>query len=215
MEGVRAVVYEPNGHEQSFAPRAQAPKMTPGRAVLVALIDRYLAGLLDPFVTLLEIHKLVYFMQEAGEPLSMRFQEGRYGPYADNLRHVLKAIEGHLVSGYAGRDAPDETIDLVPGAVADAKAFLEDHPETRARFDCVSDLVEGFESQLGLELLATTHWVASRSVPPDAPPEEVIAGVHAWGERKRQFTERQIRIALDFLGKKGWLPSPAVPPSSP
>ena len=212
MDGVRAVVYEPSGQEQPFAPRAQAPKMTPGRAALVALIDRYLAGLLNPFVTLLETHKLMYFMQEAGEPLSMRFQEGRYGPYADNLRHVLKAVEGHLLSGYAGRDAPGVTIDLVPGAVADANAFLEDHPETRARFDRVSDLVEGFESSVGLELLATTHWVASRSAPPDAPPEEIIAGVHAWGERKRQFTERQIRIALEFLGKKGWLP-PAAPPT--
>ena len=211
MDGVRAVVYEPSGQEQPFAPRAQAPTMTPGRAALVALIDRYLAGLLNPFVTLLETHKLMYFMQEAGEPLSMRFQEGRYGPYADNLRHVLKAVEGHLLSGYAGRDAPGVTIDLVPGAVADANAFLEDHPETRARFDRVSDLVEGFESSVGLELLATTHWVASRSAPPDAPPEEIIAGVHAWGERKRQFTERQIRIALEFLGKKGWLPSAAPP----
>ncbi len=214
MEGVRAVVYEPNGQEQMVAPRPQAPPMTPGRAVLVALIHRYLVGLLDPFVTLLEIQKLMYFMQEAGEPLRLEFKAANYGPYAENLRHVLKAVEGHLLAGYAGRDAPDETIDLVPGAVADANAFLEDHPETRARFDCVSDLVEGFESQLGLELLATTHWVASRSAPPDAPPEEIIAGVHAWGERKRQFTERQIRIALEFLGKKGWLPSPA-PPTAP
>ena len=214
MDGVRAVVYEPNGQEQPFAPRAQAPKMTLSRAAVVALIDRYLAGLLDPFVTLLEIHKLMYFMQGAGEPLKLNFQPGRYGPYAENLRHVLKAIEGHLVSGYAGRDAPDETIDLVPGAVADANAFLEERPETRARFARVSDLVEGFESPLGLELLATTHWVASRSAPSPASPEEIIAGVYAWSERKRQFSERQIRIALEFLGKKGWLP-PAAPPRRP
>ena len=32
------------------------PTMTPGRAVLVGLIERYLAGLMDPFVSLLEIH---------------------------------------------------------------------------------------------------------------------------------------------------------------
>lgn len=209
MEGVRVIVYEPSEQGRPFAPSPRAPKMTPGRAVLVALIDRYLAGLLDPFVTLLETHKLMYFMQAAGEPLKLNFQPERYGPYAGNLRHVLKEIEGHLVSGYAGRDAPDETIDLVPGAIADANAFLEDYPETRARFDRVSDLVEGFESPLGLELLATTHWVASRSASP-APLEEVIAGIYAWGERKRQFSEREIRIALEFLAKKGWLP-PALP----
>lgn len=209
MDGVSAVVYEPSEQERPFAPRAQAPKMTPGRAALVALIDRYLAEPLNPFVTLLEVHKLLYFAQEAGEPLRLEYKAANYGPYAENLRHVLKDVEGHLLSGYAGRDAPDETIDLVPGAVADANAFLEGHPETRARFDRVSDLVEGFESSVGLELLATTHWVASRSVPSPASPEEIIAGVYAWGERKHQFSERQIRIALEFLGKKGWLPPPA------
>jgi putative DNA methylase len=46
-----------------------------------------------------------------------------YGPYAENLRHVLRAIEGHLVAGYAdGGDAPDKPLTLVPGAVDDAKA---------------------------------------------------------------------------------------------
>ena len=39
----------------------------PERAVLVGLMNRYLNGLLDPFVTLLEVHKLMYFMQEAGQ----------------------------------------------------------------------------------------------------------------------------------------------------
>lgn len=201
IEGVKIVVYEPSDQEKPFVPSPRAPEMTPGRAVLVSLIDRYLAGLLDPFITLLETQKLMYFMQEAGEPLNLRFQKGPYGPYADNLRHVLKAVEGHFVSGYAGRDAPDETIDLVPGTIDDADAFLHDHPKTRARFERVSDLVDGFESSFGLELLATTHWVAS----PPAPPEEVIGRFYAWGERKRRFSERQIRLALDMLGKKGWL----------
>ena len=205
MESVRVVVFEPSDQAKPFVPSPVAPKMTPGRAVLVALIDRYMAGLLAPFVTLLETHKLMYFMQAEGEPLNLRFQKAPYGPYADNLRHVLKAMEGHFVSGYAGRDAPDETIDLVPGTIDDANAFLQDHPETRARFKRVSDLVKGFESPLGLELLSTTHWVAS----PPAPTEEVIARFYAWGERKRRFSERQIRIALDALGKKGWLESPA------
>ena len=113
--------------------------MTPGRAVLVNLMHRYLGGLLDPYVTLLEVHKLMYFMEVAGEPLKLNFQKGRYGPYAENLRHVLRAVEGHLISGYAdGGDAPDRQLDLVPGAVDEARAFLEGHPETQSRFDRVS-----------------------------------------------------------------------------
>lgn len=38
--------------------------MTAGRAALVGLINRYLRGLLDPFVTRLQVHKLMHFMQE-------------------------------------------------------------------------------------------------------------------------------------------------------
>ena len=38
----------------------EVPRMTPGRAALVVLMHRYLGGLLDPFVTLLEVQATVY-----------------------------------------------------------------------------------------------------------------------------------------------------------
>jgi uncharacterized protein YwgA len=71
---------------------------------------RYLGGLLDPLRSRCSrVHKLMYFLQEAGEPLKLRYTKAPYGPYAENLRHVLHAIEGHLVAGYAdGGDAPDK-----------------------------------------------------------------------------------------------------------
>ena len=128
------VVYEPGGGpSDTKANRSKTvPKMTPGRAALVGLMDRYLRGLMDFEVTLLEIHKLMYFMQHAGEPLRLRYTRGHYGPYAENLRHVLHAIEGHLVSGYAdGGDAPGKALELVPGAVRDASAFLAENPTLR------------------------------------------------------------------------------------
>lgn len=201
-------IYEPGG-----APDAKAmtvsrnvPKMTPGRAALVVLIDRYLRGLLDPFVTLLEVHKLMYFMQEAGQPLRLRYVQAPYGPYAENLRHVLREIEGHLVSGYAdGGDAPDKQLELVPGAVPDADAFLHEDDATRSRFDRVAALVEGFESPFGLELLSTVHWVATHGAA--STVEDVIAATYAWNERKRQFNPQQIRLAVQVLADKGWISS--------
>jgi O-acetyl-ADP-ribose deacetylase (regulator of RNase III) len=203
---VRAVVFEPMP-AAAPAPRSKArkvPEMTPGRAALVGLMDRYLAGLLDPFVTLLEVHKLMYFAQEAGEPLRLRFAVGPYGPYAENLRHVLNAIEGYFVSGYGvGGDVPDKVLQLVPGAVADARASLEAHPDTQARFEKVARLVEGFESPFGLELLATVHWLLTRAHP--ASDEDLIARTYGWAERKRQFSEHQIRLARGVLAERGWL----------
>ena len=182
----------------------ETPAMTPGRAALVVLMHRYLGGLMDPFVTLLEVHKLLYFIQEAGEPLRLRYAKAPYGPYAENLRHVLNAVEGHLVSGYQdGGDAPDKQLELVPGAVKDAAAFLADKRDTLDRFDRVGELVDGFETPFGLKLLATVHWVATRE---DARNAEVaVAKVHAWGDRKRRFSNRQIGIAFDALRSKGWL----------
>jgi hypothetical protein len=128
--------------------------MTPGRAALVGLMHRYLGGLMDPFVTLFEVHKLLYFIQEAGEPLRLRYVQGPYGPYAENLGRVLTRIEGHLVTGYAdGGDDPEQQLELVPGAVEEAKHYLDDHPDTRARFEQVADLLAGFETPFGLELV--------------------------------------------------------------
>jgi len=184
------------------------PKMTPGRAALVGLIDRYLRGLLDPFVTLLEVHKLMYFMQSAGEELNLRYAKGLYGPYAENLRHVLKAIEGHLLSGYTdGGDAPDKQLKLVPGALEETNAFLEDKSATKERFERVSDLVDGFETPFGLELLSTVHWIICKDQVQSV--NDVVAQTYAWNKRKKQFSPRQIELALDVLQQKKWINSPS------
>ena len=211
LEDVEIVVFTPESAPADGRPNysTNVPRMTAGRAALVNLIHRYLGGLLDPHITLLEIHKLMYFMQVAGEPLRLRFQKAQYGPYADNLRHVLRRIEGHLVSGYQNDgDAPGKLIELVPGAVEDAVVFLEDNPETQSRLRRVSELVEGFESSFGLELLSTVHWVAHEH--PEAPIESIIEYTYAWNRRKRQFTERQIRLAHNALADQGWIGQPIL-----
>ena len=85
----------------------------------------------------------------------------------------------------------------------DAAAFLAQHPATRARFDRVAELVEGFESPFGLELLATVHWVARAE--PALSDAAVVARTYAWGDRKRQFSEPQIHLALRTLREQRWL----------
>ncbi|MEO5336630.1 MAG: macro domain-containing protein [Magnetospirillum sp. WYHS-4] len=206
INDLEVVIYEPGKapHSRPMAASRNIPEMTLGRAALVVLLDRYLRGLLDPFVTLLEVHKLMYFMQEAGQPLRLRYVQALYGPYAENLRHVLREIEGHLISGYAdGGDAPDKQLELVPGAVKDANAFLHGDDETRTRFERVAALVDGFETPFGLELLSTVHWVVAHQAA--ATAEDVIAKAYAWNERKKPFNQHQIRLALEVLAEKGWI----------
>ncbi|GKS96067.1 macro domain-containing protein [Acidovorax sp. SUPP2825] len=209
LPDVRVRLYEPKGAPQAdkMQHSREVPRMTAGRAALVELMNRYVQGLLDPAISLLEVHKLMYFMQEAGEPLRLSYVKAPYGPYAENLRHVLQKIEGHMVAGYAdGGDDPTKPLTVVPGAIEEAGAFLGAHVDTRARFDRVGDLVEGFETPFGLELLATVHWVASHTVA-GGGVEDVVRETHAWNDRKKQFTPRQIGIALNVLDAKGWLPA--------
>lgn len=210
---VRVLLFSPTGAPASAVSTSSrhVPKMTEGRAALVGLMQRYLAGLMDPFITLLEVHKLLYFMQEAGESsLRLRYVKAPYGPYAENLRHLLMSVEGHLTSGYTdGIDDPEKQLELVPGAVADADRFLAGHPNTQRRFERVADLVKGFETPFGLELLSTVHWVSTREGA--TVPDKAISATLEWNERKRRFSPQQIALAWNVLRDKGWLSSnPAV-----
>ena len=155
--------------------------MTPARAVLVGLIDQYLSAVMDPSVTLLEIHKLMYF-EAAGEPLKLAFVKAPYGPYAENLRHVMNQIEGHFLTGYGdAEDRPDKALELLPGAKEEAARFLEDHPDTLARFDRVADVISGYETPFGMELLTTVHWVMGQE---HVEADELVSRVHGWNARK-------------------------------
>lgn len=210
LTDVEVLVFEPSGAPETkqLAKIHNVPKMTPGRAALIVLIQRYLAGLLDPFVTLLEVHKLMYFLQESGEQLRLDYQKHIYGPYATNLRHVLNTVEGHYLTGYAdGGDTPEKELKLVPGAHEKAAMFLSEHQQTKLHYSKVSDLVEGFESPFGMELLSTVHWVATKQNADTV--EHIIQQVHQWNEHKRQFTPRQIELAYHVLRDKGWLDSSA------
>lgn len=205
LADVRVTLFEPLGAPEVAANPTEVPKMTAGRAALVGLIHRYLGGLMDPFISLLEVHKLMYFMQEAGEPLKLRYTRAPYGPYAENLRHVLRSIEGHFLSGYLdGGDDPEKQVELVPGAIEEATVFLDGHEATRVRFDQVADLVLGFETPFGLELLSSVHWVATKQRL--STVEATTKSLYAWNERKRRFSSRQIRVAWEVLSEKHWMP---------
>jgi O-acetyl-ADP-ribose deacetylase (regulator of RNase III) len=203
---VKVYLFEPisDASSKPSVMAREAPQMTPGRAALVGLMHRYLCGLLDPFVSLLEVHKLMYFLQEAEEPLKLRYKAAPYGPYAENLRHVLNAIEGHFIKGYGdGGDTPEKPLTIHGDAGEQAMHYLVEHPATQARFQRVADLIAGFESPFGLELLATVHWVQTHQSPQSIA--DLVRLTHAWNVRKQQFSPRQIQLASTVLAQGGWV----------
>ena len=182
------------------------PPLTPSRAALIGLLSRYLAP--GEGATPLVVQKLLYFLQEAGEPLKLRFKKETYGPYADGVRHLVQLLESHYLVGY-GDGTGSRDVVLLPGAAEAAGSFLADHPETLERFDRVQQLIDGFESPYGLELLATTHWVAVHEAAESLAT--AISVVRQWSARKEQlFTDEHVSLAWDRLREGSWLAGQAA-----
>jgi O-acetyl-ADP-ribose deacetylase (regulator of RNase III) len=210
-------IYPPQGAPKAseMINKTQKPRMTQGRAAVLGLIHQYLSTGFGYRLSLLEVQKLVYFLTAAGEPLNqVVFQKHHYGPYADVLRHVLERMEGHFISGYAdGFNKPETPIELKSEAASEAFDFLEHYPETKARFQHVAKLIEGFESQNGMELLSTVHWVVTQEVgSADLPEETIVERVHQWNPHKACMKPVRIIAAYHRLQQNGWLAKSA--PSS-
>lgn len=187
--------------------RTEKPRMSRGRALVVLLLDRYFIP--GYRVSLLEIQKLAYFLQEAGEELRLKFNRDKFGPYAEALHHVLQHMEGHYTRGYGDRTANARAeIMVLPGAVEAARAqLLADH-EAEEHLARVNDLIAGFENPYGMELLSTVHWVTKEYPEAASDAQSAVAKVRAWNARKAElFSENDIRAAWERLDEGGWLHS--------
>jgi len=203
---VHVLLFEPRGapEAKTMPVRTERPNMTPARALFLKLMEQYLVPAYR--LTLLEIHKLAYFLQEAGERLRLRYGKGHYGPYADNLNKVLEIMEGHFIRGYGDSQRPDVEIDLLADGVKEADEFLEAQDKSKARLQRVANLIEGFETPYGMELLSSVHWVVKHDEPRATGEDSAITGVHGWNERiHAMFKPEHIRIAYKQLQEQGWL----------
>lgn len=212
---IRVLVFEPNGAPapKRIINRTERPKMTPGRAAVLCLMRRYLVPGYVYRLSMLEIQKLAYFMQAAGQELRLKFEKGPYGPYADNLRKVLETIDGHFIEGYGdgvGTNSPETPITLFPDAAKEAEEFVHDNSDVQKRFRRVEELIEGFETPYGMELLSSVHWVTVYREPQGyINSVSVIKSVQNWNDRKRKLMQgRHIEIAFDRLNALGWFSSP-------
>ncbi|HEV7589281.1 MAG TPA: macro domain-containing protein [Longimicrobium sp.] len=210
LPGVDVLLYAPTGAPaaKTMPVRTERPRMTAARALFIKLMETYAA--LDYSRTLLEVQKLAYFLQVAGEPLRLRYEAGTYGPYAHNLNKVMERLEGHYIRGYGDSQRPDAELELLPGAVEAADACLDQDSESRHRLARVTALIEGFETPYGMELLATVHWVGATGGRDGSPPagdlDQAVEMVHAWNPRKQQiFKPEHVRKAWDRLAGLHWL----------
>lgn len=178
-------IYEPAGSPQpdQMKVRTKKPKMTESRALLLASMADY--SVPGYRLSLLEIQKIAYFLQEVGEPLKLHFEKGKYGPYAENLNHVLLRMEGHFIRGYGDRNREAE-IYLLSNAEGESDQYLQNDTDSEMRLSKVQEIIRGFETPYGMELLATVHWIMKESDKEQQNVDFVIEEVQKWNERKRK-----------------------------
>lgn len=201
VPGVRALVFAPTTGRAELAAPSQPARLTRGRAVLIKLIEAY--GVPGYRLGKLEIQKLCYFLQVAGEPLNLAYSKGKYGPFARNVDHALVDMDGTFVRGVGDRTGRAE-IELLAGAARQAEELLGTDEEAFKRLERVRHLIRGFESPYGLELLASVHWVAvvesARTI------EAATESVQTWSARKRaRYQPEHIAKVWRRLETEGWL----------
>lgn len=217
LEGVAVVAFEPTHKYQNVAKREGVRQLTVARALIAETIRRY--WVLGIECTLLEIQKLAWFLERAIERhglddvLDLRFQADRYGPFSPRLNHLLNALDGsYLRSDKRISDCgPMDTIAFADSEAAVVSLFLRT-AEAKPYAEVLKDtdtLIDGFQSPLGMELLATVDWLLCREgCAPDVP--SLRQGLERWpggadaGQRKlRIFDERLLRLAADRLTDTG------------
>lgn len=219
-------VFTPTGDYQNVGKREGVEELTAARALIAELVRRYAVLGLD--CTNLEVHKLAWFLDRSlrilklPDPLRLNFVANRYGPYADRLRHLLNGLDGsYLHCEKRLSDAgPSDLIRFEDAKREKVMAYLRT-PEVAqylAALEKTTVIIDGFESPLGLELLATVDWLLTEgeAVPSVTGIREGLAnwpgGAAAGRSKKKLFDDRLVALALKRLGQVGLI-SPQETPS--
>jgi O-acetyl-ADP-ribose deacetylase (regulator of RNase III) len=215
LADVEVVVYEPTTQYQTAPKTSGHEKLTPARALIAELVRLY--GVLGIECTLLEVQKLAYFIEcsirDLGlpDPLKLKFEAGRYGPYSEPLRHLLDGLDGGFLH-CERRLADARPMDVVwfdADRTEELQAYLatEEVRPYLVALERARALIRGFESPLGMELLATLDWlVRERHIRPEVG--DVRAALRSWpggeqaGERKLAlFDEQLLSMGLTRLAQ--------------
>lgn len=211
LADVEVVVYEPTAKYQNVAKGRGVEKLTPARAMIAEMVRRY--AVLGLECSILEVQKLAWVLTRViaqcglDDPLRLKFAADKYGPYAPQLTHLLNALDGsYLHSDKRVADAsPFDTIDFDPDWQSQLNNYFatsEGAPYVEA-VNKADQVIDGFQSPLGMEALATVDWLLTRGGTKPTLPA-VREALNRWpegaGERKqRLFSDKLLQAAIDRL----------------
>jgi|SRR6185503_10217368 hypothetical protein len=186
---VDAYVYEPNaGVKQILQNRehSKVVKLTPARAQLLYLLFYYES--LGEYSSLFSANKLAYFLQRMGEKMRLTFVAYHYGPYVQQIEHVLYALNGTYLKGFEQRDAKAfEPLLLNYEKLSEVKSYIDKelNPEQKTRLKRLINLIDGFQSELSLEILASVDFILAQHQ--GYTQKEVLNEIQRWSERKSKL----------------------------
>ena len=97
-----------------------------------------------------------------------------------------------------------ETLELQYDKVQEVSDYIrkELSPEQRSRLSNLVKLIDGFQSALSLEVLATVDFIKKDN--PGISHTDILKTIHKWSDRKRRlFQEKYIEIAANRLESYG------------
>lgn len=167
-------------------------------AIFLTLVRQF--EMLGEEVTTLTLQKLAYLLQLKGEKLNLRFEKGYYGPYASNLNKVLEALSPNFINYQGDLSKPTTVINLVQDKKLETEEVINTKlsPDQTNRLELLSEMIEGFESTFGLELLATVGYALQQC--PQCSKEEIIDDIQQWTKREKEiFTPHLISVSYDRI----------------
>jgi O-acetyl-ADP-ribose deacetylase (regulator of RNase III) len=218
LEGVDIFIYEPTTQYQNIRKKVGVSKLTPARALVLELIRRYLIIGMD--CSQVEVQKLVYILSRSiasknlNDPFDLSFTANRYGPYANKLTHLLNNLDGY----YLLSDKRITDVQAFESSIRfnyDHKQAVDEYLQTTNKGESylpalkeVVQIIDGFESPYGMELLATVDWLVYKegleptlkSIKKGLKDWFSESGETKWGQRKlNTFDDKSLNLAIERL----------------
>jgi O-acetyl-ADP-ribose deacetylase (regulator of RNase III) len=213
LANAKVVVYEPTAKYQNVAKGRGIDKLTPARALIAEMIRRY--GVLGLECSILEAQKLAWVLTRVisacglKDPLHLTFAADKYGPYSHQLTHLLDKLDGSFLH------CEKRVVDASPfdaihfdnewqGRLSAYFLTSEGAPFVEA-VNKSDELIDGFQSPLGMEAIATVDWLLHRQhAEPTLPGirkalEKWPAGPEAAARKAKLFSDRLLQASINQL----------------
>ncbi|GCC51273.1 phosphatase [Chryseotalea sanaruensis] len=203
LTDVDILIYEPNEAVKELIKQQDSKKeakLTHARAMLLYMMFYYESFGED--TSLFVANKLAYFLRRLGEKSfsNLRFEASRYGPYTVQVEHMLHNINGKYLKGLEQMNAKAfEPLELQYDKLQEVSEYVKKElsEDQKNIIKNLTKIIDGFQSALSLEILATVDFVSKDK---SLKNEDIIRTIHNWSDRKKKlFQDKYVDVAINHL----------------